>query len=800
MSTYLSLLEHHRGGIRIPMLQRDYAQGRPGEQGVRERFLDTLQQALEAPADDPSLPRNLDFIYGTMESGPRGTSFFPLDGQQRLTTLFLLHWYLAWRDERIADFQAVFVPDRQTRFSYSVRAWSSDFFDKLVLRFPEQRPEDVPNLADWITDQPWYYRVWRYDPTIVAVLTMLQALHGRFRDTRGLYGRLVNAEHPAITFELLDLEEFKLSDELYIKMNARGKQLTEFENFKAQYEKKLHEQFQGKARRIGTQDFTVAEFVARRLDTTWADFFWALRLDKSEVYDKAAMNLFRVLALVSRDTASPTYLEDAALLRSVNFVPPDRMFEERGWLDESFTRLLCGLLEAWSTTDGLKQPLLPDTRYFDERDTFLRLSQSPVAGLSNPDVVMFTGYVLYLEQHGAQLDRARLQEWMRVVRNLAVNSDIDRTDRLQTATIGLGELLPHAEDILPHLTALGPKGRVSGFVAQQVQEEMLKAGLILGDARWRALIDQAEVHGYFRGQVGFLCEFSGVSAQWEGTGSLTWDAATHLELQARFAEYLAKAEMMFAPKGLNGDSTRLWQRALLSVGDYLLERGSNWSFLVDAPNDRASWKRLLSGTEPANPDKRRVLQQLWDKLTLDRDAPAQLQEIIDAATDLKQWIEAFVRTPHPIAYCKRGLIRWNSEKEIYLLATSQMNGTHTELFTYDLAHNALPRLRKNGALHPLKLSHYQTVVGSDEEPCVWLDFDYGGHHPRFAIEFQYGRFQIKIAPSALNQLPELQALLCNQGGFADQGYEISKAVAPDAIDRALTDLAALLVTLPAKTP
>jgi hypothetical protein len=793
MSTYLSLLDHHRGGIRIPMLQRDYAQGRPGEQGVRERFLDTLQQALEAPADDPSLPRNLDFIYGTMESGPRGTSFFPLDGQQRLTTLFLLHWYLAWRDECIADFQAVFVPDRQTRFSYSVRAWSSDFFDKLVLRFPEQRPEDVPNLADWITDQPWYYRVWRYDPTIVAVLTMLQALHERFRDTRGLYRRLVDADRPAITFELLDLKEFKLSDELYIKMNARGKQLTEFEHFKAQYEKKLQEQFQAQTRRIGTQDFTVAEFVARRLDTTWADFFWALRPDRSEVYDKAAMNLFRVLALVSRDTASPTFLDDAALLRSVNFVPPDRMFIERGWLDESFTRVLCGLLEAWSTTDGLKQPLLPDTRYFDERDTFLRLSKSPVAELSNPDVVMFTGYVLYLEQHGTRFDLASLQEWMRVVRNLAVNSDIDRTDRLQTAAIGLRELVAHSDDILPHMAALGREGRVTGFTAQQVQEEALKAELILSDARWRALIDQAEGHAYFRGQIGFLCDFSGVSARWR-QGDPAWNTATHRDLQERFAEYLSKAEWMFGPKGLNADPARLWQRALLTVGDYLLERGVNWSFLVDAPNDRASWKRLLSGTEPADPGKRRLLQQLWDKLTPDRDAPAQLQEIINVATGLEPWIEACVRSPGPLNYCERSLARFEAPY-IYLLATSQMNGRHAELYSYALHSDKLVRLYAEGMLEPLQLYQYESVKGSDLEPYIPLKVKYRDSALWLRVKFNNGQFRTTIDRSTVTPFPELETLL-REAGFVDQGEMLGRDVPLGGMPGELIALAGRLGSLP----
>src|SRR5437773_11386083 len=90
---YKQLLRRHEF-IRIPMIQRDYAQGRPAEGEVRTEFLGALEGALRRPADDPSLPLNLDFIYGSVE-GQQETRFYPLDGQQRLTTLFLLHWYLA---------------------------------------------------------------------------------------------------------------------------------------------------------------------------------------------------------------------------------------------------------------------------------------------------------------------------------------------------------------------------------------------------------------------------------------------------------------------------------------------------------------------------------------------------------------------------------------------------------------------------------------------------------------------------------------------------------------------------------
>lgn len=75
--------------IRIPMIQRDYALGRkdPRAQRIRDDFIKTLVDAVASHGQTTGL----DFVYGKTQ----GDTFLPLDGQQRLTTLFLLHWYIA---------------------------------------------------------------------------------------------------------------------------------------------------------------------------------------------------------------------------------------------------------------------------------------------------------------------------------------------------------------------------------------------------------------------------------------------------------------------------------------------------------------------------------------------------------------------------------------------------------------------------------------------------------------------------------------------------------------------------------
>jgi hypothetical protein len=63
---YKQLLDRHLR-VRIPMIQRDYAQGRHDQKEVREEFLGALAGALARPVGDSSLPLNLDFVYGSVE-------------------------------------------------------------------------------------------------------------------------------------------------------------------------------------------------------------------------------------------------------------------------------------------------------------------------------------------------------------------------------------------------------------------------------------------------------------------------------------------------------------------------------------------------------------------------------------------------------------------------------------------------------------------------------------------------------------------------------------------------------------
>ncbi len=781
---FKQLLDRHKW-IQVPMIQRDFAQGRPTQEEVREEFLNALHTALSLPPDHELLPLNLDFIYGSVE-GDGETRFLPLDGQQRLTTLFLLHWYLAWKDSCLSAFQEMLCQHGHSRFTYGVRPSSKEFFDALVSFSPSASPSDVPSLMALVTDQPWYFRYWRLDPTIQSSLTMLESIHVRFRNSENFFSRLVDEKQPAITFQLLDLENFGLSDDLYIKMNARGKPLTAFETFKARYEQELEAQFGDETRAIGGHIFRVAEYFARRMDTQWADFFWSHREKKTNLYDEAVMNLFRAVALVTRNPESDSYLEDIASLRNKGMRSSYSVFHSRGWLDRRFSEVLFMLLEAWSKEGADFAPQLPGKQFFDETTLFTKAVSEPTS-LGYAELVQFAAYVAFMQGHSDDIDPNAFQEWMRIVFNLSDNTTYDRPDDMRRSVEAILKLAPNSRDILEYFATT--EDPTAGFNLQQVSEEKLKAELIQADGRWVPLINRAEGHGYFKGQIEFLLDFCGAREKWISSEGVDWGSDTHAALQAQFEIYLRKAETMFNTRGLADLGGYRWERALFSIGDYLLPSGRNYSFLVNSSTDPASWKRLLRGTYPK---AREFLRQLLDRLSEEESLEDQLDEIISAATELEPWRRAFVETPKALEYCGERAIRWNSEEEIYLLKKSQMNGQHAELFTFCLFHNSLERLASEGGLAPLELMSYQTVSGTDFEPHILLVYEHEEYHLPFGIRFVNGRFITRIKLTLLDDLPDIRELLSGFPGFQESEDFLFMESSPTEVQNALIKLAQAL--------
>ncbi len=776
---FRQLLERHQR-IQIPIIQRDYAQGRVEVEEVREEFLKALYNALSLPADHVSLPLNLDFIYGSVE-GDNDTRFLPLDGQQRLTTLFLLHWYLAWQDNCLDEFQTMLSLQEKSRFTYHVRPSSEEFFNALVNFIPDLPVENVDSVSELITDQSWYFRYWRLDPTIQSSLTMINSIHMHFSGSEGMFSRLIDVEQPVIAFQLLDLENFGLSDDLYIKMNARGKPLTAFETFKARYEQEIEQVFSGETRSIAGKEFSVSEYFALRMDTQWADFFWEHRDKKSNLFDDAVMNLFRAVALVTRNPKAKTYIKDITVLRNKLKKTSFSFLNEPGWLDREFSELLLLLLDVWSCGSKGLSCQLPDSLYYDEIALFDKVVKES-ASLSSVELVQFSAYVLFVREHEDNIDSQHFQEWMRIVHNLSVNTSYERPADVQRSIIGLHKLIQYSNDVLKHFSI--SEKPVTGFSRQQIVEERLKAELIQTNNYWGDLIEQAETHDYFDGQIEFILEFCGVIDKWENTNCDEWEDIDHNKLMEQFKIYFEKSTIMFGARGLNGVGKYLWERALLTIDDYTISSGPNYSFLVNSSTEPASWKRLLR--DPG--DKRQCLKKLWELLEADEPIEEQLNIIVSNATELETWRKLFVQTPVAIEYCKKRAYRWSNENKIYLMSKSQMNGMHAELFTYCLYNNSIKKQVDDNSLLPFNLCSYQDINVTDIEPCISLRCSCDDYYLKFTIINNGNQFLIRIERRLIESYAVIFDLLNDDLGYHNNDYSLYKNVDYENLTNALIDL------------
>ncbi|MCW3467613.1 DUF262 domain-containing protein [Chitinophaga nivalis] len=650
--TFWTLLGDENDGIEIPIIQRDYAQGRDTAGEIRHAFLDTIKKHLDA-----AHPLDIDFIYGNYTRG----KFIPLDGQQRLTTLFLLHWYTAVKDNQHEQAKAVLQ-----KFTYETRSSSREFCVALVNSAPDMATVKGA-LSEVIKNATWFFLAWVKDPTIQSMLVMLDCIHEKFNQTTGYFNKLTQ-HHPAlITFQSIELKDFGLTDKLYIKMNARGKPLTDFENFKAKFEQY-----------IGDLDKTNNTYYQKefsnKIDGDWTDLFWNYRDEQTHIFDTAFLNFFRVTATnhyaarhetTTDSNRNEEFRKQIEQLRDNKQTVSFARYEEWHCFDPAYVTYVIQLLDKLKNGESTIKTYLPDQILIDETALFNGVINN---NLGYPELVLFYGFTRFITQYD---DTAALLTWMRVIRNLVEGSRLtyyNDAGEYAASLKAIDALLPHALDILTYLA--NTQQVISGFPGIQVEEERLKARLILREQAWETAITKAENHGYFKGQIGFLLHFAGVAATDDTSG-------TALPL---FQTYYEKAAKIFNDKGLAPFRDFLWERALLAKGDYLLTKGRNHSFLINSERD-ISWKRLLRD----NKENRNYVKMLLDQIDLNAIENS-LQQVIDTY-HTRDWSYHFIKESSILIHSgsSRFIRRNDNDKnDILILESSATNGYHYEYYSFAL--------------------------------------------------------------------------------------------------------------------
>lgn len=244
--------------IVIPKIQRDFAYGRANNTQNRTRFLNKIMKSI-VPGSKTEI--ELDFVFGRLDKSSVPHIFEPIDGQQRLTILFLLYMYVGKRSGKTSS-ELEFLE----QFSYETRDSSNEFCNKLVGIDPKyfNGTDDYSNIVEYVRDQWWYNSIWAADPTIASMLVMLEDIHRRLSlYSEAEMGKIWDAMCSNIYFWILTLDDLNTTDTLYIKMNSRGKSLNEFEHFKAELDR-----------------YTGSSEVSSKIDSIWTNLFWQYRPTK----------------------------------------------------------------------------------------------------------------------------------------------------------------------------------------------------------------------------------------------------------------------------------------------------------------------------------------------------------------------------------------------------------------------------------------------------------------------------------------------------------------------------------------
>lgn len=579
--------------IEIPIIQRDYAQGRLGKEYLRNNFLGNLKQALDYQLPESAL--KLDFVYGSEDEG----KLSPLDGQQRLTTLWLLHWYVALRAGKLEEASV-----RLRNFTYETRISSREFCRNLCIPQNFEEYDGNIGLVDFITSRTWFYSSWKQDPTIQSMLRMiggtkinnkqgndiidgLEELFDANKESFEHYWKALTSENAPIVFYYLNLKDFKLTDDLYIKMNARGKQLTSFENFKADFIGYIEEKAQEDdawGRFLNTE-----KGIPTKLDTEWTDVFWK-NCDSNGEIDRiffAFLNRYLLNCAIiyneAKDTSKEwklygTESDDSSLCYDNGFSIYSSILSKPEFLEN-----LNSLFERLAEVKENVCAYLP--KWFKKFDFIPKYTENTISTLTQTQRVVFFGVCRYLESCLAFNER-RFRRWMRVVCNLTENTTINTVDAMVARLKLIDELSKHVENIYEYLASEDFEIQ-SKASPEQLGEEIAKAKQILKpqeaqlperptdwsddkEWNWESAISEAEGYAFFNGAIRFL--FRNKNNKWE------WN---------NFTTKWRNAQFLFGEKGFYKNKSTLLR--------YFISKFTEWDMFwgITFDSTQSSWRSNL---------------------------------------------------------------------------------------------------------------------------------------------------------------------------------------------------------------
>lgn len=534
------LLDKHE--IVVPIIQRDYAQGRKGKEDLRFRFLSNLMTALSGGKE-----AKLDFVYG----GVNNNQMSPLDGQQRLTTLWLLHWFIAFHAGKLKEEE---VCTRLKKFYYATRPSSTEFCRRLVDEFSQIDKDKVEApITKFIKNQHWYYSYYNNDPTIQAMLLMIEGDRGK--DEKGnekvkngleqffendcnfssYWEKLIGKGCP-IQFYHQDMvgDDVPLVDDLYIKMNARGKQLTNFENFKAELIGYDKDDF-----RLDVENENDKQFVSD-LDNAWMNIFWPYKKNGynrvDEIYFRFVNQMLLNYYLIKNNNKvkigdeekeieidkTPLYsllmdgskfnkIEDydAVLDSSLKEIIFNTLngIEKCAKSNKNINEYLSKNLSPYISFDFI--PQYKDNDFYEDQDNL------PTTTLKQIPQVIFFATCKFFEkwnQKGGEWNEdacSKLQDWIRFCYNISYNPLVNTVESMQGSLKVINEISNKLNciDIYGKLSEFDTFEKInldSNVAHNQIEEEYYKAKYQKNNNELKKKFIEAEQYSFFKGCIRFL--------------------------------------------------------------------------------------------------------------------------------------------------------------------------------------------------------------------------------------------------------------------------------------------------------
>lgn len=659
--------------ILIPLIQRDYAQGRKSEEKKAKKFLEAIKKGLQNGL-------SLDFIYGYQEN----KNFIPIDGQQRLTTLFLLYFYANLEGK----FDEELLKSLQN-FNYEVRESCSDFLKALV-ETENYKMLKKRKIRQNIENQKWFFKSWKNDHSINAMLQMFEWIETIFE--------YESFSLEKITFDFFDMNEYKLGEKLYVKMNARGKMLSDFENFKCKFEdlKKF-------------KDLDLNDKIKNSLDNEWLNLFWMVanegheKGDAVNQTDKMFYNFFENLAVnfyFENDKNEEKVIKDINNISLFDIY--EKVFDEKNI--KNLQEILDYLVENYKNFNETQKEVFLE--FIGKKEETKRDDEEKDAKFTYHTRLKFYAFCLLIIRK-IDINSSDFKSFQRVALNLINNTQITNLENFQKIIKELKKL--NINNIYENLENL----QISYFDKEQINEEKLKAKLILNQPNLEDEFIKLEQNWYLGGQIGYIIEF-----------------ATKDEFCLEsFKEYAKKFRAIWKFAKNEKDNQILFYQALLSKGNYLPKIGDNHTFCSFAPNLRAkndNWRKVFK-------EKNIHLKNLLDDENLDISyIEKSLKNIKQSPVAKEDWILKLINSDESFNVCKKLLVRFLDEKYLAILSTTRIFGYWAELNSYVLFYEKfepkpenkrIKRWRNESDLNfsPFEIAYYKYVKKEGDYAGICLD-------------------------------------------------------------------------------